>query len=247
MLNQTLYPSTPPSRRSISDYIDFAEAIERIVYAKFITVNNTLDLSFEPTGGYKFYDNIPDSTEGYKQLLLDASPLCNAVCEPSDTRNEMLLINDVFNEIQNRMVIVKDIVFTSLFKVSKGGAGKTAEEVNTFLKDSLSSINDGYPQSQFRHSPMVSFQPNWFNPIVKANGFNLTAGLERTNETYGTSNKTLSGFGMQLPFYSEINRKISNITDLKVLSSLYNAIEFTEGTKYQRYPLLAEMTIYVLK
>lgn len=248
-MNTSLFPNQNPNSGSVQNMIEFTEQVERIVYAKFITANNTVNKTFEASDTFQLYDLVGNTDGGFEQLLNDASPLCSAPLEPTDLRNQMLLINDIWNEIENRAVILKDIRFSTIFNKSKGGAGKTADEVNTLLLSSLDDINWGFPQSQFRRSPLVTFAPNWFNPVVRANNYNVIAGNERTNADHEINNKTLYAFGLELPFYAELNRKVDSITDLKVYSSLYNAIDFgtNGGVKYQRYPLYADMTIYVLK
>ena len=235
-MKTTLYPDYQPIKRNIiSDLIEYSNAIEKIVTAKYISVRDLNSLS-----------NIPDSPDSYQNLLNDVCELVNEPMTPADAPNKMLLINHIWEDVLNRSVIIQNIKFNSVFRHSKGGAGKTAQEVNDFIRDSLNTINNAVPQSQFYLSPNVSFIPNWFNPIVRANGNNIF-GVEKTNESYGIANKGLFAFGNELPYYVDVNKKVENISNLDVYASLYNALEFPDGIKYQRYPLTCEITLLVLK
>ncbi len=235
-MKSNLYPDYQPIKRNIiSDLIEYSKAIEKIVTARFISVR---DISLITT--------ISDTPESYNALLNDVCDLWTEPLSPADPRSKMLLVNDIIEDVQNRSVIIQNVKFNSVFRQSIGGAGKTAQEVNDFIKNSLQTINNAVPQSQFYLSPNVSFIPNWFFPIVRANGNNIF-GVEKTNSDYGIANKGLFAFGNELPYYIDINKQVDNFSSLEVYANLFNALEFPDGIKYQRYPLTCEITLLVMK
>jgi hypothetical protein len=239
-MQQTLYPDYQPIKRNvISDLIEYSNAVEKIVTARYISVRDITAIT-----------SIPDTPEAYHNILNDVCELTTTPLTPAHPQSSMLLVNDIWTDIKNRSVIVQNIKFNSIFRHSIGGAGKTASEVNDYIIDSLKTTNNAIPQSQFYLSPNVSFIPNWFFPVVRANGNNIF-GVEKTNPSYdqneATNNKGLFAFGNELPFYIDINKQYINIKTLEVYASLYNALEFPDGIFYQRYPLTCEISLLVLK
>lgn len=230
----TLYPDYQPIKRvSQSDAISLSKYINDVIIARFISVK---DISAINT--------IPNSANAYKDLLDDVSELYSEPLPPTDNKHKLLLISDL-SSVVNKKLIINNVKFNSVFCKSKGGAGKSAEEVNNFISNSLNTINNAIPQSQFKYSPNISYIPNWFNPIIKVNG-DIVFDNSNINNIYGIDNKGLQAFGYELPFYNDINKEVNSFNNIEVYAALYNAIEFSDGIKYQRYPLTCEITLYVL-
>ena len=236
------------TKRVLSDLIEYSSYIDRVVIAKYISANNTQNKTFEQNDPLQYVDlaDFPNANDSYKKLLEEVAVLTNAPLFPSDPKNKMLLVNDIWNDVVNKNVILKDVRFNSIWLQSKGGAGKSAAVTNEFIKNSLQTVNLAFPQAQFKYSPHITFQPNWFYPVIRMNGNNVF-GAERTNEDFGIAHKGLFGFGYDLPLNMDITKRQETLNTLDVYASCYNAIEFEDGIKYQRYPVSAELTIIVLK
>lgn len=226
------------------------EPIDKILVAKFMSVNNTANKTFEEADSFEsaaiLNTNEAMWTEMNNCATLNTSPLV-----ASDPKNNMRLLNDIWSEARHRRVLIKDVYFTMYFTQSTGNAEEqiTPEMVQQTLLTSLNTVNSAYPQPMFEKSPTASFQPNWFNPIIYANDKQIFGGLSTTiAATAGNAaGKQDLSIGLDLPYKCELNVLIDKFTALNVRASCYNRIVINNTTYYQRYPLSCAITLAILE
>lgn len=223
----------------------YTDNIYKVVTARFVSFNHTINNTFTEDDPYDYFKAINQDPRYCENIMKDVAVLTDLPLLPTDERNKLLPINN-YEDIYNCSVLIKDIKFNAYYVRSKGGAGISAELVNEIILNSLNSVNNAYPQSQFKLSPIPSFQPNFFTPIIRINGNNLFE-VEKTNKKYGDANINLFAYGKELPYYVEIFQRYDNIKDIEVYGQCYNVIDINGNTYFQRYPLMCEITIYLLK
>ena len=223
---------------------------DKIVVAKFVSVNNTINGTNELNDGYRSA-TIAKNPMGIWEEMARVATLNTQPLPPFDPRNKLRLLNDINDFVRFRKVLIKSIYFTNYFVKSKGNAnlGITGDQVNEVIKNSLQTINQGYPQAMFDRSAVVSFQPNFFNPIVIVNGKEIYANTNNTinEQSGGYASSQDHSIGIELPHTADLNIVIERINNIEVYACCYNIVKIEDNYYYQRYPIKAEMQLLVLE
>jgi hypothetical protein len=85
------------------------------------------------------------------------------------------------------------------------------------------------------------WQPNFFRPIVRIGGENVTSGV---NNPMGDSVFHDKGIGFPLPFCVPVNKQITNTTDIKITASYAQGFLDGGAYKFKNYALMAIVSFW---
>lgn len=268
MFNQQLFPSHPIGTIGSNTKFPFEYPnLDEWITAKFMSVN--LDPTESGVPANRII-NANDPTDGAKALQ-EVAILHTTPYVPTDPRNKLKPINNFWEKIKFKPVIITQIRFYVIGTKSAGSAtGQTPiytpAQVDAVITDSLDSPNYAYNQPGMVNTAISMHQPNFFNPMVKVGGVDVIAntalsakGSEPCDTLWmsdpdTTSNKGMLSIGSQTPYdFTAIKRVLA--TSVEVYAQYYQMLNMNsnvEGAteeliRYQRYPILCEIDFLTFK
>lgn len=224
---------------------DVSRLLEKYPNKRFITIKYA-SVGNNSYAGSGTLLNDPNSMqtafEGYAKLI-------DAPYSPGDNAIKLLCLSDYKQFTGNRPAILVKSNFYSIYVKSAGGAGFTANQVNTVIDDSLTSPNYAYNMAGQRFTNFAGHQPNFFNPKIVINqNYNVYNGLDLSSPSYDgtTNNVAMQGIGLHLPHEHYPVTHIENVDSIDVFAQHLQIIQMGNVAYYQMYPVICELLLLVL-
>lgn len=190
-------------------------------------------------------------------LIEEGLPCVDVIPNPSDSLAKLYPVTNHIDRLDGKQAALIYLYFYPMSVKSSGGAEKTAEAVNTAIKESLltSQHSDSYNQTVMRNSAMVSTMPNWFRPKFVVNANVDYFDLDETSGDYpsGTPSSIFKpefGIGLNLPFEeSSINKALrvyESVSEIDVYAQCYQPINVGGDWVFQQYPVFCEAKFIVV-
>lgn len=180
----------------------------------------------------------------YAELLTDPYTSGNV-------NNKLLPLNDYQHYIKYRSVIITKISFYSIYVASIGNHEYTGDDVEKFISDSLVSPNYAYNMAGQRFTSFAGHQPNFFNPkVIINNNENIYNSLElsfpKLSNNNTSANLAMQSVGLELPHENYPFYEVENLDTIDVYAQHLQALHLPLGIRYQRYPVICELSLIVL-
>jgi hypothetical protein len=165
-------------------------------------------------------------------------------------------VTNHIDRIAGRDAALIYLYFYPLSVVSKGGAGKSAEEVNNAIRESslIENHSSVYNQTVIRNSAMVSHHPNWFRPKFIVNDNVDYFDLDESSGLYPIGDpvsifKPEFAQGLNLPYeengLAKALKVYHELQNIEVYAHCYQKIKVDGDWVYQRYPVVCEAKFIV--
>ena len=186
--------------------------------------------------------HITDAYTGYITELQNLGQAATApgsrdmVASPYPTR--MRCLTDMEEIKKAKQVLVEKIEFSPIDSMLDAGTGQDTATVAA-IRNSRTG-NSIYGQSMFRNGIPNNWQPNWFRPEVWVNGINILGNIKINY--FKSTNKGDLSFGFRCPKCFDKWMLFGEIKKFEIFAQLVQYIPDSSGNKFQRYPLMAEVT-----